>query len=138
MRSRPIQELSSQDLMKGLKKWLPIIGHKLNGHNYLQWSQSMMMFICGKSKDDHLTRAVTIPKKEDPAFKVWKSEYNMVMSWLINSMTNEIGENFLFYGITKEIWDATKETNSSFERTLELFSAESILHELRLGDSCVT
>ena len=62
----------------------------------------------------------------------------MVMSWLINSMTNEIGENFLFYGITKESWDATKETNSSFERTLELFSAESILHELRLGDSCVT
>ena len=60
------------------------------------------------------------------------------MSWLINSMTNEIGENFLFYGITKEIWDATKENNSSFERTLELFSAESILHELRLGDSCVT
>ena len=60
------------------------------------------------------------------------------MSWLINSMTNEIGENFLFYGITKEIWDATKENNSSFERTLELFSAESIFHELQLGDSCVT
>ena len=49
---------------------LPITSHKLNGHNYHQWSQSMMMFICGKSKDDHLTRAVTIPKKEDPTFKV--------------------------------------------------------------------
>ncbi|RVW90308.1 hypothetical protein CK203_036736 [Vitis vinifera] len=80
-----------------IDSFLPITGHKLNGHNYLQWSQSMMMFICGKSKDDHLTRAVTIPKKEDPTFKVWKSENNMVMSWLINSMTNEIGENFLPY-----------------------------------------
>ena len=70
MRSRPIQELSSQDLMKGLKKLLPIIGHKLNGHNYLQWSQSVMMFICGKIKDDHLTGAITILKKEDPIFKV--------------------------------------------------------------------
>ena len=53
-------------------------------------------------------------------------------------MTNEIGENFLLYGTTKEIWDATKETYSGFERTSELFFAESILHELRLGDSCVT
>ena len=33
---------------------LPITGHKLNMHNYLQWSQSVMMFICGKGKDDHL------------------------------------------------------------------------------------
>ena len=113
-----------------IDSFLPITGHKLNGHNYLQWSQSMMMFICGKSKDDHLTRAVTIPKKEDPAFKVWKSEYNMVMSWLINSMTNEIGENFLPYGTTKEIWDAAKETYSSSENASELFSVESILHEL--------
>ncbi|RVX08140.1 Retrovirus-related Pol polyprotein from transposon TNT 1-94 [Vitis vinifera] len=29
-----------------------ITGHKLNGHNYLQWSQSVLLFICGKGKDD--------------------------------------------------------------------------------------
>ncbi|KAH9705130.1 Plant intracellular ras-group-related LRR protein 4 [Citrus sinensis] len=32
-----------------------ITSHKLNDHNYLQWSQSVMMFICGKGKDDYLT-----------------------------------------------------------------------------------
>ena len=32
----------------------------------------------------------------------------MVMSWLINSMTNDIGENFLLYATAKEIWDAAK------------------------------
>ena len=80
-----------------------------------------MMFICGKSKYDHLTRAITIPKKEDPTFKVWKLENNMIMSWLINYVTNEIGENFLLYGTAKEIWDATKETYSSYENTSKLF-----------------
>ncbi|RVW21682.1 hypothetical protein CK203_099910 [Vitis vinifera] len=34
-----------------------ITGHKLNGHNYLQWSQSVLLFICGKGKDEYLTRA---------------------------------------------------------------------------------
>ena len=80
---------------------LPITGHKLNGQNFLQWSQSVMMFICGKGKDDYLTGIITPPKKEDQGFKVWKSENNMVMSWLINSMNNDIGENFLLYGTTK-------------------------------------
>ena len=36
-------------------------------------------------------------------FKVWKSENNMVMSWLINFMNNDIGENFMFYGRAKDI-----------------------------------
>ena len=81
---------------------LPITGHKLNGHNYLQWSQYLMMSICGKVKDDHLTGAAVLPKKEDLKFKSWKSQNNMGISWLINSMINDIEENFLLYGTVKE------------------------------------
>lgn len=68
-----------------------------------------MTFVRGKNKDDYLTE-VTTPNKEDPAFKIWKPKNNMVTSWLINSMTDEIGENFLPDCTTKQIWDATKET----------------------------
>lgn len=50
------------------------------------------------------------------------------MSWLINSMTPEIGENFLLYLLAKEIW----------ETAAELFATESLLHDLRQGDSTVT
>ncbi|KAF7827213.1 fasciclin-like arabinogalactan protein 12 [Senna tora] len=38
-----------------------ITGHKLNGHNYLQWQQFVYMFICGKGKDDYLTGAAKAP-----------------------------------------------------------------------------
>ena len=89
---------------------LPVTGHKLNGNNFIQWSQSVMMFVCGEGKDDYLTGAAKAPSKEDPKFKVWKTENNMVMSWLINSKNIEIGENFMFYGTAKEIWDAARET----------------------------
>ncbi|XP_059627497.1 uncharacterized mitochondrial protein AtMg00810-like [Cornus florida] len=47
---------------------LPITGQKLNGHNYLQCAQSVMMFISGKEKDDYLTGAAIPPQKEDPKF----------------------------------------------------------------------
>ncbi|KAL5567177.1 hypothetical protein UlMin_030341 [Ulmus minor] len=117
---------------------LPITGHKLNGKIFLQWSQSVMMFICGKGKDDYLTGVAVPPAKEDPKFKRWKAENNMVMSWLINSMNNDIGENCLLYETANEIWDAAKETYSDNENTTELFEIKGTLHDLRQGDLPVT
>ena len=80
-----------------------ITSHKLNGHNFLQWSQSVLMFISGRGKDDYLTGVATSPVIEDPTFKSWKAENSMVMSWLINSMLPEIGETFLLYRTAAEI-----------------------------------
>ncbi|RVW85170.1 Retrovirus-related Pol polyprotein from transposon TNT 1-94 [Vitis vinifera] len=62
----------------------------------------------------------------------------MIMSWLINSMNNDIGENFLLFGTAKDIWDATKETYSSSENISELFQVESALHDFRQGEQSVT
>lgn len=72
-----------------------VTGHHLNGHNYLQWSQSVIMYVCGKGNEEYLTDEIKVPKKDDPTYKTWKTDNHMVMSWLINSMTTEIGENFL-------------------------------------------
>ena len=45
---------------------LPITGYKLNGQNYIQWSQSVLMYICGKDKDDYLTGVAAAPPMGDP------------------------------------------------------------------------
>ncbi|RVW39075.1 hypothetical protein CK203_084126 [Vitis vinifera] len=63
-----------------------------------------------------------MPETTEPGFRKWKIENSMIMSWLINSMNNDIGENFLLFGTAKDIWDAAKETYSSSENTSELFS----------------
>ncbi|KAL5775182.1 hypothetical protein ACOSP7_012739 [Xanthoceras sorbifolium] len=43
------------------------------------------------------------------------------MSWLINSMNNDIGEIFLLYETAEQIWEAAKVTYSSHDNTVELF-----------------
>ncbi|KAK3031945.1 hypothetical protein RJ639_036229 [Escallonia herrerae] len=68
----------------------------------------------------------------------WNSENHMVMSWLINTMNLEIGQNFMFYGTAKEIWENVKETYSDNENTSELFEIKGILHNLQQGDASVT
>ena len=59
---------------------LLISSHKLNGQNFLQWSQSVRMFICGRGKEDYLTGEIPIPKKDDPGHKKWKAENLQIRS----------------------------------------------------------
>ncbi|XP_074373862.1 uncharacterized protein LOC141714229 [Apium graveolens] len=112
---------------------VPITSHKLNGHNYLQWSQ-----ISGRGKDEYLTGDIHKPDSKDAEYRTWRAENNLVMSWLISSMTTEIGEKILLYTTTKDIWEAAKETFSSSENTSELFQVESTLQDLRQGENTVT
>ncbi|RVW89522.1 hypothetical protein CK203_043570 [Vitis vinifera] len=93
---------------------LPITGHKLNGQNFIQWAQSVRIFIYGKGKEEYLTGAIVQPKEDDPGYRTWKLEN------------------------TKEIWDAARETYSNIDNTSAIFEIKSILQDLRQGDSTVT
>ena len=96
-----------------------------------------MMFICSRGKDDYLTGAVPQPMKEDPKFKGWKVENNMVIFWLINLINNETRGNFILYEMTQEIQEV-KYIYSDIEDTTEAFEIEGILHDLRQGDLFAT
>ena len=133
-----LETVTSNDHERFDGSFLPITGHELNGNNYLQWSQSVHMYIGGKDKDGYLTREIIQPKSDDPRFRTWKTENNMVKSWLINPMTNEIDENFLLYKTTKEMWDVVKETYSTKENTAKQVDIETVLHDLHQGDLTVT
>ncbi|RVW79569.1 Retrovirus-related Pol polyprotein from transposon RE1 [Vitis vinifera] len=95
----------------------------------------VLMFITGRGKDEYLFSTTESPKKDDKRFKVWNTENNLVMSWLINAMDTEIGQNFLFYDTTHEIWMAAKETYSDSDNTADLFDIKGALHDLRQGDA---
>lgn len=104
---------------------LPIT-HKLNGHKYLPWSQFVLMYVSEREKDDYLTGNVSQSKESNPLYHQWKSENHMVMSWLINSMLSEVGENFLHYQIAR---NATRDTCSCYENTSKPFETEAKLFE---------
>ena len=46
-------------------------------------------------------------------------------------MTNEVSENFIFYGIAKEIWVVVRETYAKTDNTAKIFKIKTILHDLR-------
>ncbi|KAL5812186.1 hypothetical protein ACOSQ3_027136 [Xanthoceras sorbifolium] len=101
-----------------------------NGHS--QFSSS------SEGKNEYLTRNIAKPAKDSAGFRKWLIDNNLVMSWLLNYMTNDISENFLLYETAQEIWDAIKETFSTYDNTSKLFVVQSVLHDLRQGEETVT
>ncbi|RVX11286.1 hypothetical protein CK203_019739 [Vitis vinifera] len=60
------------------------LSYRLNGRNYLQWSQVEKTFLKGKRKLSHLMGIK--PAQNDPTFVKRDGEDSMIMSWLWNLM----------------------------------------------------
>jgi len=78
------------------KSTLQITIHKLNGKNYLEWSQSVRLVIDGKGKLGYLNGEIQPPAADDPKFLQWRSENSIVTTWLINSMEPTLGKPCMF------------------------------------------
>ena len=48
--------------------------YNLKGHNYLQWSQSVMTFMYDHGQENYITGKSTSPKLEDPKFRTWRAD----------------------------------------------------------------
>ena len=54
--------------------------YRLDGKNYLKWSQLVCTVLKGKGKISHFMGIG--PKPRDPRFEVWDEEDSMIMAWL--------------------------------------------------------
>ena len=72
---------SSMVLAAGDTHSLQITQHKLNGTNFFEWSQSVMLVIRGKGKFVYLTGTMTAPEEGEADYPAWK-ENSMVMAWV--------------------------------------------------------
>ena len=59
---------------------LQITTQKLDGLNYLTWSQSALMFIRSKGKMGYLNGKITEPMETNPTYDRWEAENSTFMS----------------------------------------------------------
>ena len=77
-------DLSSNTVIENTTSNVLITSHKLGENNYLQWSQSVRLFICGKGKLGYIDGKMVVPSKTyAKAYRTWEIENSIVMSWLI-------------------------------------------------------
>lgn len=110
--------------------------YRLNGKNYLIWSQVIRKKLKGKGKLSHLTGP--IPSKDDPKCETWDVEDSLVISWLWDSMQPEISGNCMFFTTTKDIWDTVKQTYSEVKDAALVFEIKTKIHSTKQDTMSVT
>lgn len=113
---------------------LQITTQKLDGLNYLTWSQSALIFIRSKGKMGYLNGKITEPLETDPTYDKWEAENSTVMSWLVHSMKPEISQGYLFLRTAKEIWDVAAQTYSKMGNKAQVYDLKRRIQATSQGD----
>ena len=86
----------------------------------------------------YLTGEKKAPPETDPAYATWDAENSMVMTWLVNSMEEDISFNYMCYPTAQELWENVNQMYSDLGNQSQIFELTLKLAEMRQGEDTVT
>ncbi|KAL0301852.1 UNVERIFIED_CONTAM: hypothetical protein Sradi_6462000 [Sesamum radiatum] len=81
-----------------------LVSVPLDGNNYLTWSRSIKIALGVKMKLGLINGKLTQPAEDNEAYERWVRADYIVMSKILNSMSKEIAESFLYTNNARELW----------------------------------
>lgn len=84
---------------------LKLVSNQLTLNNYLLWNRSMRVALKSKNKLSFIDGAY--PQPEDvlsEAYQSWSFVDSMVISWIINVMTKDLAEAYLYSSSLRALW----------------------------------
>lgn len=99
-----------------------LVTQPLTDLNYSQWKRSMMIALSAKLKLGFVDGTHLAPTLDSPYFTHWTRCNDMVISWLLNSVSIEIRNSVVYLPTAKSIWDdlSTRFTQSNIARLFQL------------------
>ncbi|XP_022888913.1 uncharacterized protein LOC111404319 [Olea europaea var. sylvestris] len=88
---------------------LVLVSQPLIGENYASWSRAMTIALSVKNKIDFINGSISKPEANDDLLNAWIRNNNMVISWILNSVSKEISASIIYAESVQEIWDDLKE-----------------------------
>nr|CAD1829166.1 unnamed protein product [Ananas comosus var. bracteatus] len=113
---------------------LQITPFKLNRNNFLPWSQSATLFLSGKFKLGYVNGKIQEPPIDDTKYDEWKSNNDLVMSWLFNSMESHVRDGLLFLKTAHEVWKTLSEIYSEKNNIARSYQLKQKIAHFRKGD----
>ncbi|KAL2241477.1 UNVERIFIED_CONTAM: Retrovirus-related Pol polyprotein from transposon TNT 1-94 [Sesamum indicum] len=76
----------------------------LTGNNYFAWSRAVRRALTAKMKLDFVDGTAVRPPGNTDDFKRWNRIDSMVTTWILNCMTKELAESFMYVSSSRELW----------------------------------
>ncbi|GAA0154100.1 hypothetical protein LIER_12181 [Lithospermum erythrorhizon] len=85
---------------------LVLVSDLLTELNYMSWSRLMMIALEAKDKLRFINGT---PLPHELTHKHWRKVNSTLISWIMNSVSKEIGRGCMFANNVKDLWDEIKE-----------------------------
>jgi len=76
-----------------------------NGDNFDNWRRSIFVALSARHKLAFIDGSYESPAVNSPLYTLWQRNNSMVLSWLLNSMNENIRNSVLYFDTTKALWD---------------------------------
>ncbi|GJR91823.1 cysteine-rich receptor-like protein kinase 8 [Tanacetum coccineum] len=89
---------------------LVLISKKLSGsENYSSWKRSMMIALNARNKLKLINGKFEEPAINSEIRSVWERANDMVISWILNTISEQIGNNLSFINSSSALWNELSE-----------------------------
>ena len=88
-----------------------LVSKQPNGDNYGTWCRSMRISLSAKNKLGFVDGTVTKPSKktDHDEFSLWQRCNDMILSWILNSLDQDIADSVIYSDTAHDIWEDLKE-----------------------------
>ncbi|XP_019260647.1 PREDICTED: uncharacterized protein LOC109238614 [Nicotiana attenuata] len=116
--------------------WMNLVSTVFDGRSYGGWRRAIIA-LSAKNKLDFIDGTLTIPQIDSGLQRTWARCNDIVLSWLFNSLSMEIGESVLYPQSAKDLWS---DLEDRFGQTNEakLFQLQKELSVVVQGSSTVS
>jgi len=109
----------------------------LNGTNYHLWSRGMQRALLLKNKVKFINGDITKPTKNEPIFDAWERCNMMVISWITNTLTPQIGPSIDYIDNAQELWEDLRQRFSKGEN-FRIFDLLQEVNSIKQGERSIT
>lgn len=88
---------------------LALVTPLLDRTNYHSWARNMRMALMSKNKFEFVDGTIEKPAPVDPLFGPWRRCNNMVLSWILRSLSTSVAQTVVNFDSVELLWENLKE-----------------------------
>nr|XP_017233416.1 PREDICTED: uncharacterized protein LOC108207484 [Daucus carota subsp. sativus] len=116
---------------------LALVSETLTNQNYHQWSRSIKIALSTKLKLGFIDGTQVKPAENSPLLPLWMRSNDLVISWILNSVSAEIRTSIVYMSTAKKMWDDL-EKRFQQNNVPRLFQLKTDLVSLTQGTKSIT
>jgi len=114
-----------------------LVTQLLPSDNYFTWSRSMYMALSAKKKLHFINGTLTKPSPSDGDFSSWTRYNDMVLSWIINSVSKEIAASVISVDSAKVMWNDLRDPFSQ-QNGPRIYQIQKVISAMLQEDQSVS